>query len=214
MSFLSVAMLGIAVSFDGFGAGFAFGLKKLRIPPMSLFIICAFSAAFVYSSMRAGALVSGLFCPVTASIIGGVILILVGAFIIRQALESKTEPAHVRPSGAGKNPGAPSLAVILRNPSLADCDNSGTISAKEAMLLGLTLALDALGAGFGAAMIGISPAAASLAVALSKFVFVSAGLYLGKRYADGQGEMRAAAFSGLILVIIGLSHLSNSLLNR
>jgi putative sporulation protein YtaF len=206
-------MLGIAVSFDGFAAGFAFGLKKLRVPPLSLFIICGFSTAFVFISMQAGSLVSGLFSPVTASFIGGIILTFVGVFIIRQALEDKRETASGQNSERGKKAKCSPLSVVLQDPLLADSDNSGAISAGEAILLGVTLALDALAAGFGAAMMGISPAAASLAVAVSKFVFVSAGLYLGKRYADDSREMRAAAFSGLVFVILGLSHLSHSFLS-
>lgn len=213
MPFFSVVMLGIAVSFDGFGAGFAFGLKKLQMPPLSLLIICGLSAVFVYFSMQAGTLVSRLFSPVTASLIGGIILTFVGGFIIRQALENKRGTALGQNGRRGKKSKLAPLAVVLRDPLLADSDNSGAISAGEAMLLGVTLALDALGAGFGAAMMSISPTAASLAVAVSNFVFVSAGLYLGRRYADDSREMKAAAFSGLILVVLGLSHLSYSLLN-
>lgn len=208
-------MLGIAVSFDGFGVGFAFGLKKLHIPPLSLLIICVFSAAFVFSSMQAGMLISTLLGPFNASFVGGLVLIVVGAFIIRQALENRRKQAAPGQNSGGElTSGPPTLALVLRNPSLADSDNSGTISAGEAILLGVTLALDALGAGFGAALMGISPLAASLAAAVSKFVFVSAGMYLGKRYADESGEKRAAVFSGLILVFLGVTHLFSGLLGR
>lgn len=213
MSFLPVVMLGIAVSFDGFGVGFAFGLKKLRIPLLSLLIICAFSAASVFASMLAGKAVSGILNPATASGIGGVTLIIVGALLIRQVLQDRKAAPPEKNKGEGEKCGLPPLSVVLREPSLADGDNSGSISANEAILLGVTLALDALGAGFGAAMIGLSPAAAALAVAAGKFVFVSAGLYLGNRYAEDSGERRTAVFSGLILVILGLLHLSHSLLN-
>ena len=43
---------------------------------------------------------------------------------------------------------------ILRSPSKADMDNSGSISTQEAMWLGIALSLDAFGAGLGAALLG------------------------------------------------------------
>ncbi len=212
MSLFPVVLLGIAVSFDGFGVGFAFGLRKLRIPLLSLLIVCGFSAASVFASMQAGNAVSRLLRPAVASGIGGIILILVGAWLIRQALQDKTAPPE-KTAGEVNKCGLPALSVVLREPSLADGDNSGSISAREAILLGVTLALDALGAGFGAAMIGLSPAAAALAVAAGKFMFVSAGLFLGKRYAEDSGEKRTAVLSGMVLLILGLVHLSRSLLS-
>lgn len=213
MSFLHVILLGAAVSFDGFGVGFAFGARKVQIPLLSLLIICLFSSFSVYSSMLAGTLASGFFNPRTASSMGGSILILVGAFIARQALQNKREADIAQYNPGSKKSRLQLLSVVLRNPSLADSDNSGTISAQEAVLLGVTLAFDALGAGFGAAMMGFSTAATAVAVAMCKFVFVSAGLYLGRRFAEETGRENTAVFSGLILLFLGLIHLSRSLLS-
>jgi len=213
MSLLPVIMLGIAVSLDGFGIGLAFGLRKLRLPLLSLFVICLFSSASVFVSMQLGALASGLFSPRAASFLGGFILILVGACLARQALRGEGERPVVQNSEGGQNSGLAFLSVVLRDPSQADSDNSGTISAGEAMFLGITLALDALGAGFAAAMMDFSPADTTIVVALSKFMFVSAGLCMGRRYAENSGEKRTAAFSGMILMVMGLAHLSRTLFN-
>ena len=46
------------------------------------------------------------------------------------------------------------VVKILREPTVADTDTSGMIDIKEALLLGSALALDALGAGLGAAATG------------------------------------------------------------
>ena len=207
MSFVSVIMLGMAVSFDGFAVGLAFGLRKLQIPLLSLLIICFFSSFSVFLSMKAGALTSSLLSPDTASFLGGLMLVLVGVYITRQALQGSGGAASGQNSRGEKDSRLSLLSGVLREPSLADCDDSGTISAKESVLLGVTLALDALGVGSGAAMMGFSPLACALAVGISKFMFVSAGLSLGRRYAQGSGGERTALFSGMVLIVLGVANL-------
>ena len=46
---------------------------------------------------------------------------------------------------------------ILRKPTVADFDKSGTISAGEALLLGIALSVDSFGAGIGASLLGMHP---------------------------------------------------------
>ena len=48
------------------------------------------------------------------------------------------------------------MIQILRKPTVADFDKSGTISAGEA-LLGIALSVDSFGAGIGASLLGMHP---------------------------------------------------------
>ena len=49
------------------------------------------------------------------------------------------------------------MIQILRKPTVADFDKSGTISAGEALLLGIALSVDSFGAGIGASLLGMHP---------------------------------------------------------
>ncbi|WP_081833596.1 manganese efflux pump [Geomicrobium sp. JCM 19055] len=64
---------------------------------------------------------------------------------------------------------------ILKKPTAADVDNSGTISVKEAVLLGVALSLDAFGAGFGASMLGYSVVWFALIVSIMCVTFLVIG---------------------------------------
>jgi putative sporulation protein YtaF len=211
VTLVSVIMLGMAVSFDGFGVGFAYGLRRVHIPPLSLLIICISSALSVYTSMYAGSLAARLFSPQIASVIGGLMLMGVGLVIVRQSLQEGVMTAEIkkpRPGAEGK--GISYLSGMLRDPQMADFDQSGAITGKEAMVLGVALAMDAFGAGFGAAMMGFAPIPTSLAVGGTKLVLISAGLWLGRRYSQNVSGERAAVFAGLALMILGIAHLFGS----
>lgn len=205
MPFVSVLMLGMAVSFDGFGVGFAYGLRRVHIPPCSLLIICLSSALSVFVSMQAGSMIAVLFSPQVGSILGGVMLMGVGFLIMKQSLQDAPSEGHV--STTNSEHGYNFLSGVLREPTRADFDRSGVITGKEAVVLGVALAMDAFAAGFGAAMMGFSPFTTSVAVGLTKLVLVSSGVYLGRRYSQNVSAERAAVFAGLALMILGVAHL-------
>jgi putative sporulation protein YtaF len=201
-------MLGMAVSFDGFGVGFAYGLRRLHIPVMSLLIICFSSALSVFASMKAGALVGKMLSPQVGSVLGGVMLMGVGFLIIRQSLSESFFPEKLgRAEDVGEEKGLSYLSCMLREPARADFDRSGTITGKEAVVLGVALAMDAFGAGFGAAMMGFPALVTSIAVGLIKLILLSAGLFLGRRYAQNVSGEKAAVFAGLVLMVLGIAHL-------
>ncbi|EEG76732.1 sporulation membrane protein YtaF [Dethiobacter alkaliphilus] len=206
MPFVSVIMLGMAVSFDGFGVGFAYGLRRVHIPPWSLLIICLSSALSVFVSMQAGSMIAKLFSPQIASIIGGIMLMAVGFIIIRQSL-AESEAEKSRPVKSNEGRGYNYFSGVLREPTRADFDCSGVITGKEAVVLGVALAMDAFAAGFGAAMMGFAPLATSVVVGVTKLVLVSAGLCLGRRYSQSVSGERAAVFAGLALMVLGVAAL-------
>ena len=207
MPFISILMLGMAVSFDGFGVGFAYGLRRVHIPPVSLLIICVSSALSVFLSMQAGSMIARLLSPQVGTVLGGIMLIGVGFMIMRQSWQDgETEEGKIK-NNDNNSKGYNYLSGVLREPTRADFDCSGVITGKEAIVLGVALAMDAFAAGFGAAMMGFAPVATSLAVGLTKLALVSGGLYLGRKYSKNVSADRAAVFAGLALMILGVAAL-------
>ena len=103
-----------------------------------------------------------------------------------------------------------SLAIVpglLDEPARADLDSSGILTAGEALLLGLALAMDALGVGFGAGMAGLSGALTPLTAGVTQFVFVSTGIVVGRRMKTSVLAPNLEKVPGGILILLGLMRL-------
>lgn len=96
---------------------------------------------------------------------------------------------------------------ILRSPSKADMDNSGSISAQEAMWLGIALSLDAFGAGLGAALLGFPTLWTALVIALFSGAFLLLGMKVGLRFAALRWMKRLSVLPALLLMIMGIMKL-------
>ncbi len=208
MELISSILFGLAVSLDGFAAGMAYGVKKIKIPVFSLLVISLASALAVSFSMLCGkGLAMGL-SPQLASRMGAVIIMALGAYFILQAggekiskieteIEQPIMTLSIKPLGI--------IVQILKEPARADFDRSGTISGRESFFLGLALALDAIGAGIGVAMTGLNIFYTVLAVGVLKFILVNLGLFIGGFFDQGWVKSLSAVISGLIFIIIGIS---------
>jgi putative Mn2+ efflux pump MntP len=247
----SLALLALAVSLDGFGVGASYGIRGIRIPALSVFIIAACSGAVVWMAMAAGGWLTAVLPRAVAQSAGAVLLIAVGLWALAQLGRGTDAGADREPGdGAEGCAGAPEAAgsgdaamhdpapedsgasarhtdspslrsvirielrrlglviCVLRAPQAADMDRSGTISASEAVLLGVALSLDALGAGFGAAMVGFPALPSSLLIAAASGMFLLAGLRFGRRFAVRFGGSKAVSvLPGLILIATGIARL-------
>ncbi|SMB92930.1 putative sporulation protein YtaF [Desulfonispora thiosulfatigenes DSM 11270] len=212
----SIVVFAIALSLDGFGVGVSYGFRKIKIPWKSLMIICISSASAIAVSMFAGKMLASILSPNIAEFIGGLALILVGLWLLIQVWANRLTPKETGLNGEVEHPlpvfkiSIPSLGLIvnvLKEPIKADLDSSGTISMNESLLLGFALAMDALGAGLGAAMTGFHPVITPIIVGLVKLVLVTTGLYMGSHNLLNNLQKKLEILPGLIILIMGLSKL-------
>ncbi|MFH0071186.1 manganese efflux pump, partial [Peribacillus sp. NPDC056705] len=84
-------LLAMAISLDGFGAGVTYGLRKTKIPALSVLIISFCSGLVLCISMMAGSLLQRYLSPDVASIIGAAILIVLGGWSLYQQLIRKPD---------------------------------------------------------------------------------------------------------------------------
>lgn len=226
LSVVSLLLLALAVSLDGFGVGVMYGLRRIRIPLPSVAIISLCSGIIIYVSMQIGVWISRFVDPSFAKTVGAVILMGIGLWAIYQMLTEKQDGEE---PDAGKQPavaGTAGAAVatpkeiinielkrlglviqILRTPSIADMDRSGNISPSEAMLLGTALSLDAFGAGIGAALLGFTPWLTAAVIALASGTFLSAGLSFGFRFANLKWIRKLSILPGFVLILMGIMKL-------
>ncbi len=220
MDLFYICFLAIAISLDGFFVGVTYGLRKIKVSFLPLCIISGTSALFIMVAMAIGTGITGFISPETAEIIGAIILIGVGTMVFYetyksfaiekdikegysiiytdQELESQPKELlswNIKPLGI--------IIHIFREPTQADFDSSGSISNYEAMFLGIALALDALGAGFGAALSGFNPLVIPIIVGLTKFLFLYMGNFMSTRLTSILNS-KVAYLSGFILILLGV----------
>ncbi|WP_442601451.1 sporulation membrane protein YtaF [Paenibacillus sp. KN14-4R] len=222
---LSLFVLAIAVSLDGFGVGMMYGLRKIRIGLLSIAIISCFSGFIIYMSMGIGRWLSTFLSSEWSSRIGAIILIGIGVWALIQLFIQKNHESRDNHSEAlvekndttaeSQNHSVKEILnielrrfglviQILRTPAVADMDKSGSISASEAVFLGLALSLDSFGAGIGAALIGFAPALTAAVIAFSSGTFISLGLHFGLRFADLAWIRKMSLLPGCVLILMGI----------
>ncbi|MUT65815.1 MntP/YtaF family protein [Paenibacillus sp. NEAU-GSW1] len=235
--FASLLALAFAVSVDGFGVGVTYGLRKIRIPVFSVLIIALCSGLIIWLSMQVGSWITGYLPPFAARLIGAVLLVSIGVWALLQLRRGKkhqegsgsaAEGAEGASdsgfdSGSGSAAAAelahPVLVVIvemkrlglviqiLRTPQAADVDKSGTISASEAITLGVALSLDAFGAGIGAAMIGLPSLLTAVVIAAASALFLMSGIRFGFRFSSWRGMQALSVLPGILLIVLGIMKL-------
>lgn len=207
MELLAVVLFALAVSGDGFMVGVAYGIKKIKIPLLSLTVIALASALAVTASMVLGKGISCFISPQLASAVGAVMIILIGLYFILQAARQKICSLESDMEDPLLSLNINSLGIIiqiLKKPSTADFDHSGEISIKEAFFLGLALAMDAMGAGVGLAMTGMNILFTAISVGMLKFTLVSFGLNVGGRIQNERWQGVNSLLTGVILLMIGI----------
>lgn len=230
---VSLVVLAFAVSLDGFGVGVTYGLRKIRIPFLSVFIIACCSGFIIWLSMQAGGWLSHYISESAAKLVGAAILIAIGCWALIQLTRSRSgededdliaanskqaELSDVSGIGATSVDEAAQLLKlelkslglviqILRAPQSADVDRSGIISASEAVMLGVALSLDALGAGLGAALLGLPALLTSIVIAAASAIFLVSGTRLGLRYSARRGMYALSYLPGILLIMMGITKL-------
>ncbi|WP_458632724.1 sporulation membrane protein YtaF [Paenibacillus sp. CMAA1364] len=220
----ALMLLAFAVSLDSFGVGITYGLRQVKIPLLSIVIISTLSGIVIYCSMQLGVLLSNFVSPYVASAVGASILIVMGCWSLLQMLIQKEKEQLEQVVIVDEVKISPQPPVerqvflieirkmglviqILRTPSSADVDKSGSISGYEAMWLGIALSLDALGAGLGAALLGFNPVSTSLVIAVFSGSFLVMGMNTGFRFATKSWTRHMAALPALMLIIMGIMKL-------
>lgn len=211
MNSFYLLLLATAISLDGLGAGVAYGLKGTIIPWPARLLVALVSTITVTLAFFCGGSLHWLFPPGVAAALGRIILVLAGIYLSFQGWLAGKNNAD--PDGGNLQLASLPLKrlgiviLIMRHPASADLDRSGRISAGEALLLGLALAADAFGAGAGAGALRAWPLYTPILVGLSKFLFLSAGWSLGRRWAKNLLLPWINYLPGFLLVLLGLTGL-------
>lgn len=207
MFYIKLLSIVIAVSLDGFGVGITYGMRKIHLPLIGFFIVVTCSGLIVFLSMTIGHMIKAIIPPTLTDNLGSLILIGLGCFVLFSILRQKH--AHTDASTVTKERSHKfqRFTQILKDPTKADNDASGTISMSEATVLGIALALDAFAAGFGASMLGYTPIITAIFIALMSGIFLYIGVNLGRVLAHNTAVSKLPFLPPIILIAIGVYHL-------
>ncbi|WP_088068555.1 sporulation membrane protein YtaF [Gottfriedia luciferensis] len=212
VNMLSLLLLACALSLDSCSVGFTYGLRKVRIPLKSIITIASCSGIILMTSMGIGHAITAFFSPIIAKRIGGFVLVCIGLWVLFQfyrsnkasnsVTEEKNEIEEKMIDWEFEILGV--VVKILRKPTTADVDRSGSINGLEALLLGFALSLDAFGAGIGASLLGFSPLLTALVTSTASALFLLFGMKLGNVLSKTVWLQKLTFLPGVFLILIGL----------
>ena len=212
--FLTYLILAISSSIDSFGIGITYGIKNTRITFVAKLVVFLISLCISTLSISVGKFIYRLFPPFFCNIIGFLILILMGLFIIFQALRESKKTASSDENSQKRiyNLFINSFGItiqIIKNPINSDLDNSKNIDGKEALYLGFALSLDSLCIGIGNAMLGMFSFIFTMLVAFFQLIFLSLGLIFGNKLKKVTNipDNIWSIIAGILLIFIGISKL-------
>ncbi|NLS44738.1 MAG: hypothetical protein GX969_03235 [Firmicutes bacterium] len=227
---LAVLLFAVAVSVDGFLAGIAHGMRGIRVPIATLIIINVISGVVVFLSLSSGDYIANQLGLQAAKIAGSSILIILGVLMlkplskpgIKDPIKPKNcsgdifkniaddNPVNIFTSRIGVSGFFRLITMIpkfLVEPATADLDSSGVLTPDEGFLLGVALAVDAFGVGFGAGMSGISRIATPIIAGITQCIFVSFGLILGRNMRRTVSVRVVEKVPGVMLIFLGMLRL-------
>lgn len=211
--FITYFILALSVSIDSFGIGITYGIRNTKIFRTAKVILFAISILVTSLSINLGACLSNVFSETFTKWIGACFLILMGLWIIYQALNTKKEEEETL-----NNTSSPTIyefmirflgitIQIIRNPISSDLDNSKGIDWKESIYLGICLSIDSLCIGICSSMIGYGSFLFPILVASFQLIFLSVGRILGNKILSISNipENIWSTLSGVLLICIGVS---------
>ncbi|WP_088042990.1 sporulation membrane protein YtaF [Bacillus sp. EAC] len=212
VNMLSLLLLACALSLDSCSVGFTYGLRKVKIPLKSIITIASCSGIILMTSMGIGHAITNFFSPLLAKRIGGFVLVCIGLWVLFQFYRSNKgsnssveEKIEVEDKVIDFEFEILGIVVkILRKPTAADLDRSGSIRGLEAILLGFALSLDAFGAGIGASMLGFSPLLTAVVTSTASALFLLFGMKLGNILSKNLWLQKLTFLPGVFLILLGL----------
>jgi len=189
MNFLSIALLTLASTADSFTIGFHYGVKGVRIPGGSNFVISLICLAGTFVSMAAGACLGTAIPAGAAAWISAAALIGFGVYLLAKALI----PAKRHP--------------YISNPGAVDKDHSNVIEPGESVLAGILLSLNNVGMGICAGMAGVSFLLAPPLCAAASFLFIQSGAWLGRGVSCARLSRLLEILSAFLTIALGICSL-------
>jgi len=189
LDILEAFFLVFASSVDALTAGFSYGAEGIHIPLRSVFIMDFICTLLLFSGFLSADIVGCVIPTGALNVLCFIILFLVGV--------SKIFGDYIK-DFVKKYP----FLHVFGDTTYADADNSKTLSAKEAVTLGIVLSADGLATGFGAGLTGDAYLGITLAFLVVNFIMLTLGTHIGKKINTDLSRL-----GGICLIILAVCKL-------
>lgn len=189
----NVLILAVSSSIDSFGIGITYGIKNTKILLTGKIVLFLISLIITFFSVTLGNTFKKFLSENICTLLGSLILIFIGIFIMYNALKKEKAPSKNNNN-------------FFKNPMVSDFDKSNTIDFKESIFLGVALSLDSFCIGIGGSIINISLIFFPIFVSFFQFFFLSIGSILGNKINRlcSLPENVWSVISALLLILIGI----------
>jgi putative sporulation protein YtaF len=206
---IETILIAFALCIDSFALGVAYGIKKIKIPSLSILIISIITICVLGVSVLIGHIIRQFISGFTATLISSIVLIGLGSFFMLEGYIKYfvANKGTVISDNKLMNLYIPKIGFIIDialDVSKADFDISGDINNKEALYLGIILSIDSLGAGFGYAMGNANILYFLIIVFFINIISISLGLRIGHKVEQFQANLKTSLLPGFILILIGV----------
>lgn len=196
-------MLVLAVSTDAFIAAFSFGAGKIRIPPLSAFVISLICTAILTGSVLFSTIIGDAIPEKFCRAAGAGILTVMGTVSLFQNMLKSALRRRQGESGFRFRCFSIDFVIcVYLDETKADSDCSKNLSAKEAVTLALALSADSLASGFGAGLGDVNIIRIAAAALVTGLTAIALGSFIGQKISCKKPEL--SWLSGVILIILGL----------
>ncbi len=214
---IHLLVLALALSIDAFGIGVSYGIRKINFKITSLFIISFIAFSFSSISIWFGNIIASIFSEKITSFISILILVMLGIFVIKKALEDdEIEEEKSLPVIDKEHKNICSFVIkslgvtinIIKTPYICDIDKSLKIEPKEALFLGIALSLDSIATSIYVSSFKGYSFFFPIFIVIFQLTFLLLGRFLGgKANLKALDENKLSIISGTTLIIIAFARL-------
>jgi putative sporulation protein YtaF len=191
---LAALLIGVVSNLDNLGVGVSFGIRGTRIDAMANLIVAGITMAVTAASLTCGHVLSKILPSAVTGWLGPLIIIAIGfGTALPSARTSRRSAPSQVPSGASGRP--------------RDVDD--IISWREAIVLGIALAVNNLGTGVGAGVSGIPASPTIVSAGLLSLAALGGGARFGRRFGRLVLGRYAPLIAGMLLLAVGTAMLPN-----
>lgn len=198
LTLLSSFLFAVSSNIDNIVIGLSLGMKKIEVRKESNLLIASILSLVTLISIGIGKIFNIFMSANIANIIGGILLILFGLYSLWEAMfNDKQKNIENKSSRYG-------VKEILDTPEKVDLDKSGSISARESILLAVVLSLNNLGLGIGAGITGLNVSLTVIFTFIFSIIFLRLGCHLGGNYFSKVLGRYASIIAAVLIILLGL----------
>ena len=206
--------LAISSSIDSLGIGITYGIRNTKISNLAKFILFIISFIVSFFAVYFGDFLKDLLPDNIANYIGSFLLVLLGGFVLFQALRKNIVKDNKIYEEVFSEPKIYRFFIkflgitiqIIKDPISSDLDKSNLIDGKEAVFLGVALSLDSFAIGISSGILGIHSLLFPILVSIFQLLFISFGNSIGYFLNNFNKipEYIWSIISGILLIVIGI----------